>query len=536
MTAQPLNPESRTDQYPLVAAICVLIVVLLRCAWLCDDAFITFRTVENLWNGHGLVYNVGERVQTYTHPLWMFLLAGVYGISGEFYFSSIALGMLLTLASVWLYVARVAGGAVSALVGITLFIVSKAFIDFSTSGLENPLTHFLLLTFLYVVLRRPDDGSSFARLTFLAALLMLTRMDLALLVAPELILRFVRHFGWATIGRALSAISPFVLWMLFATFYYASPFPNTAYAKLNHSIPADEVMWRGAQYMLSNLTADPLTTVVILIGLALPFALKQPRLIPLAIGSGLYLFYVIRIGGDFMLGRFLTAPFLVGTALLTHEQLPRRTAYCLLLIALVAGVSMRRSSLLSDADYGFGINWIDEFQVCDERAYYYHGTGLLRVPVHQRPVCHHFAEVGRTIREQNQRFRVSRVIGMFAFYAGPDVHVLDVMALSDPLLARLKPPPQDDWRPGHLVHDIPAGYQDTLESGRNVIRDPGIAEYYEHLRLVTRDPLWDAERLRTIWRLNLGRYDHLLENASFEIEEPRYLYPPPDATRDPLGI
>ena len=49
----------------------VFMAVLLRTAWLGDDAFITFRTVMNVTHGHGLTFNIAERVQSYTHPLWL---------------------------------------------------------------------------------------------------------------------------------------------------------------------------------------------------------------------------------------------------------------------------------------------------------------------------------------------------------------------------------------------------------------------------------------------------------------------------------
>jgi arabinofuranosyltransferase len=55
----------------------LLVFTTLR-AWLCDDAYITFRTVDNFIHGYGLTWNVAERVQAYTHPLWMLLLSGVY--------------------------------------------------------------------------------------------------------------------------------------------------------------------------------------------------------------------------------------------------------------------------------------------------------------------------------------------------------------------------------------------------------------------------------------------------------------------------
>jgi len=51
--------------------------------------------VLGLW----LAWNVGERVQAYTHPLWMFVIsAGVY-FTHEFYFTSLALSILVSLAA-----------------------------------------------------------------------------------------------------------------------------------------------------------------------------------------------------------------------------------------------------------------------------------------------------------------------------------------------------------------------------------------------------------------------------------------------------
>ena len=43
--------------------------------WTTDDGFINFRIVHMLVEGHGPVFNVGERVETYTSPLWLGTLA-----------------------------------------------------------------------------------------------------------------------------------------------------------------------------------------------------------------------------------------------------------------------------------------------------------------------------------------------------------------------------------------------------------------------------------------------------------------------------
>src|SRR5688572_28739320 len=69
----------------------------LRVSWVCDDAYITFRTVENLVNGWGPLWNLDERVQTYPHPLWLALMTTVHFATGEFYFTAITLQLALTL-------------------------------------------------------------------------------------------------------------------------------------------------------------------------------------------------------------------------------------------------------------------------------------------------------------------------------------------------------------------------------------------------------------------------------------------------------
>ncbi len=44
-------------------------LVVLQNTWLHEDAFITYRSVDNLINGYGQTWNISERVQTYTHSL-----------------------------------------------------------------------------------------------------------------------------------------------------------------------------------------------------------------------------------------------------------------------------------------------------------------------------------------------------------------------------------------------------------------------------------------------------------------------------------
>ena len=47
-----------------------------------DDAFISFRYARNLLEGHGLVFNVGDRVEGYSNFLWVLELAFLWGLFG----------------------------------------------------------------------------------------------------------------------------------------------------------------------------------------------------------------------------------------------------------------------------------------------------------------------------------------------------------------------------------------------------------------------------------------------------------------------
>jgi len=84
------------------------ILIILRRAWISDDAYITLRTVDNFVNGYGLTWNVAERVQTYTHPLWMFLLSIFYFITREPFYTTILISLLTTGIAIYLLLKKIA--------------------------------------------------------------------------------------------------------------------------------------------------------------------------------------------------------------------------------------------------------------------------------------------------------------------------------------------------------------------------------------------------------------------------------------------
>ena len=268
--------------------------------------------------------------------------------------------------------------------------------------------------------------------------------------------------------------------------------------------------------MLITLKYDPLTLLLIAAGLATPFVLRVRRHLPLAIGGIIYVLYVIAIGGDFMLGRFLSVLFLMAVVLLTRQRLPMQAGLPVLMLVALVGFTPTRSPLKSGEDYSNTTMGIDENGFCDERGFFYHSTGLLMVTQGKHLPEHAWAEFGREVHTEGNKLVLAKVIGMVGYFAGPDAYVVDVHALSDPLLAHLKPHLVEQWRSGHLERTIPAGYLETVRSGHNCIVNPHLAAYYDKLTLITRGKLFDPQRLLTIVKLNLGAYDDLLTAAEAE--------------------
>ena len=54
-------------------AVIAFVLVLINTAWIGDDAYISFRTIDNFTNGYGLTWNLNERLQTFTDPGMMLL-------------------------------------------------------------------------------------------------------------------------------------------------------------------------------------------------------------------------------------------------------------------------------------------------------------------------------------------------------------------------------------------------------------------------------------------------------------------------------
>jgi arabinofuranosyltransferase len=532
VTSDPTAKKWTTDElrFATVALLALLLVVLLRNAWLAEDAYITFRTIDNWLSGYGLRWNISERVQTYTHPLWLFLLTPFQAVFKNIYFVSLFVSIVLSLIAVALVAFRVARSQIAGICALAALASSKAFVDYSTSGLENPLSNLLLVLFFWRYVRGHSNQHTLLHLGFLAALSALNRLDTLLFYAPALLHVLYLKRGRRALGELLIGFAPLLLWECFSLLYYGFLFPNTAYAKLNTGIPRGELLEQGGLYFLDFLGRDPLGAIVIAMSLiASPGHVRRPfvldsqtsRKVATALGLLLYLGYVLSIGGCYMTGRFFATPVLCAVLILSQTAVTSRLAGGVATISCFAlGLLSTVPPLTSGAKAQD--HTIAPSGIADERSMSYPGVGLLLLPRHGPWPWNAYVDEGlrdkRLAAAANKRLVVKRKnIGYHAFTAGPGVFVVDELALSDPLLCRLPAIRDEAWRIGHFRRQIPEGYLESLRLGKNLFADNKTGEYYNALRMLTEGPLLSWARLRMILEFNLGTYEHLIDDEKYRL-------------------
>jgi hypothetical protein len=218
--------------------------LILRLAWLAytgyvdEDAFITFRIARQLAGGNGFVYNLGQRVDGTTTPLFTLLLSMWLKVASNVVLGArildltFGLGTLLLVQQTLKHLGRSTAEQVGVL---ALLAISAKLINMETQGMETPLVLFLMTAAWYAQVRGRVVWTG-----VLAGLLLWARMDLFLW--PLVLVVAAALTDWKAAARlALVTAGTFLPWALFSTAYFGSPIPYTitakwvAYIQFDHS-------------------------------------------------------------------------------------------------------------------------------------------------------------------------------------------------------------------------------------------------------------------------------------------------------------
>ena len=210
--------------------------------WYIEDAAITFSYSRNWFNGDGLSpFPGGERIEGYSNPSWMALMALWMFVGVDPWLSSKLMALAFGAATVWItwLIAREVvddPDSPAVLIAPVFLAAFPQFAFWNASGLENPIFNlFLALGLWRTLVEARLGGFPWSSVAFLG--LALTRPEGIMYAAWG---GFVYLVFQSTAGRGLGSTAkwlaaffvPFTIYHLLRYNYFAWAFPNTYYAKL----------------------------------------------------------------------------------------------------------------------------------------------------------------------------------------------------------------------------------------------------------------------------------------------------------------
>lgn len=317
----------------LLGVLCLIFIYLcFETRFIQDDAYITFRYVENFVNGHGLVFNEGERVEGYTNFLWLILLSVFtflkFDIISTSQYLSVAFGVAILILTYLISCtfpdesnAESKKHSVSItgkdkkllnLLPVVFLTFLGAFNYWAVSGMESTLFTSLCLAGIYFYFITARSGEFDKKISIVLLLAALTRPE-GLYIYGLILIHYVGYLyftnkneGIANVAKKVFAKNnlisfavffiPLGLYFLFRLSYYGYLFPNTYYAKTGFSAIYFQT---GIEYVWNFFKSYLLFGVIFVLPYFL-LKLKEYRfhMSLLLLIYTMYTVYIIYVGGD----------------------------------------------------------------------------------------------------------------------------------------------------------------------------------------------------------------------------------------------
>lgn len=537
------GPRLRRAQLVLaLAPVAVWACMAWRARWVCDDAFIDFAVVRNVLAGAGPTLNVGQRVESFTNPLWVALLSLASAmVPGDptqtLPWIAVLLGLALSLAGLALPSVAACrrhdpttARAFALPLGSLVVAALVPFHDFATSGLETGLTlAWLGLSWTLVDPARTTPPAAPRVVAVVLGLGPLVRPDLAVFA---LALGALHVTALASLSRRRALVSacvtaaPATLYQVWRMAWYGCALPTTALAKEPGLTRWDQ----GWCYLLDFATPYGLVVPVLALCVAVALAGRRAwRWYVLPAAALTHAVSIVRLGGDFMHARMLLPSlFALCLPVVVVAGEVRRTVAVLAPWSLVAllvlrppsgemtpsGITNERAFYVASAGVANPVT-LDDYRGTP----WYQGGAALRAMAasaqRRLTVASAITSEGRrlagiTVPSLRAGVPVRVVaanalaLGITASVAGPSVWLLDAHGLADPFAARVELTTRG--RPGHEKVLPPswlvARYADLDDPGvQPGLRDhPAVAAARRALRCGPLVELDDATRAPLTWR------------------------------------
>ncbi len=464
--------------------------------WMDEDAFINLRVVDQIFAGHGPVFNAGERVESATSTLWLLVLVIARMLFGAF--ASMEWITLIASLAAAVFAFAVAGKAGRLLhqgddgavipVGLVLVAAVAVVWDFSTSGLEMGLVWLWIAGCWYVLVSVARSGEIGGRrrlgFAMLLGLAPLVRPDLALMMICFAVAWFVLVRPRRIVFDLVAILALPVAYQVFRMGYYATIVPSTALAKDAGGLHVHQG-WAYAKDFIGpyRLWLTAIIVVATIVYRTISHRDRRVALVTAAmVAAGLvHALYITAIGGDYMHGRLLLPAFFA-LALPASIAVTRRTVVVVGINALAAVWAIVTVAAFRPPPLpkGFVLAQVSDWRAVsggrvdpiDANPFGLNGNQA--AAAYDRGVRGYFKITDKTPRpglDPNRLVLTLGSIGVPAYDAGRRVWVVDIGGLAEPFAARTDDVP---GRPaGHRKQVDDAWYDARFGATTSPTTSPG---------------------------------------------------------------
>lgn len=345
----------RRMKYILLFALVVFLSYRARHAQI-DDALIYARYINNALSGDGFVFNVGEKVNGLTSPLFCYLLFAVSWILH----GNIILASVL-ISATFLFLASVLAERMVPFAG---FLIASVGYFYVQVGMETAL--FLFMLILTVTLCREEK---YNWLPSVLALLVLTRFEggmMLLVVCAHLF----RRRRWPALSSFLPALAIAAGFLLLNYRVYGQILPSSTTAKIGQGLSGALGPWPTAFFgMAWQLDKDFKPTIYFVLAVVALTFVGVKRLRGTALNETVLPFCALLLAFYVLLNvpgyRWYFAPFIFFGLVYGAEGIPRnRVGYSIAAVVLVAvaltnAFVVQRFNETPETDYRVLAEWLN---------------------------------------------------------------------------------------------------------------------------------------------------------------------------------
>lgn len=429
-----------------------------------DDAMISMRYALNLANGHGLVWNIGERVEGYTNPLWTLYMSALIALSGK-YLAPLLIqitGLMLIIgAAIFanLSVRELVCGSsdrknifgATAAIGLLLYYPLSYW---ALTGMEVSVLSFVVSAAVFFTIKlfiRPEV-KYFNAILACATIAYFTRPDGWIPLSPLVLLGIylvVRRglsgianpMTLAIMGGAMVLIGLHLVWRLS---YYGSLAPNTYILKI-HGHDLGMRLGNGVSFIAPFLKSISVQLAIVFIALFFAKREYRPLYSALLAVPLVSIGYQIFVGGDPWPYWRQIAPSVYLFTLVAVSALGTSERF----VEMVSRDKLVRTFFGLIVVYGFIVLPNENFKK----------EILLRNPPYQFVSNIDHAKEGMAINEimSSSGSVMSFWAGAIPYFAG--IYAIDPLGKTDPYIANLPPDRNVAWAgmngvPGHNKYDL----------------------------------------------------------------------------------